>query len=36
MQTLSELEVESDEILVNKDDFKDEKKLNEGQTELEF
>ena len=31
-QTLSEMEVESEEILVNKD----EKKLNEGQTELEF
>ena len=31
-QTLSEMEVESEEIFVNKD----EKKLNEGQTELEF
>ena len=31
-QTLSEMEVESEEILVKKD----EKKLNEGQTELEF
>ena len=31
-QTLSEMEIESEEILVNKD----EKKLNEGQTELEF
>ena len=31
-QTLNEMEVESEEILVNKD----EKKLNEGQTELEF
>ena len=31
-QTLSDMEVESEEILVNKD----EKKLNEGQTELEF
>ena len=31
-QTLSEMEIESEEILVNND----EKKLNEGQTELEF
>ena len=31
-QTLSEMEVESEEILVNKD----EKKLNEGQTEFKF
>jgi hypothetical protein len=30
------MQVESEEIILNKDDFKDEKKLNEGQTEFEF
>ena len=36
IQSLSEMQVESEEIILNKDDFKDEKKLNEGQTEFEF
>jgi hypothetical protein len=30
------MQVESEEIILNKDDFKDEKKLNEGQTEFKF
>ena len=36
LKPLSEMQVESEEIFANKDDFKDEKKLNEGQTEFEF
>jgi topoisomerase-4 subunit A len=36
IQSSSEMQVESEEIILNKDDFKDEKKLNEGQTEFEF
>ena len=36
IKSLSEMQVESEEIILNKDDFKDEKKLNEGQTEFEF
>ena len=36
IQSLSEMQVESEEIILNKDNFKDEKKLNEGQTEFEF
>jgi topoisomerase-4 subunit A len=36
IQSSSEMQVESEEIILNKDDFKDEKKLNEGQTEFKF